>query len=516
MSGAALMLSVSGVRGIVGASLTPSVVTRFAGTVGAFVTERANPSKIGADTIVYDAKPKAKKTRRPIVVLARDGRFGGHVVRDAARAGLLSAGCDVIDIGVAMTPTCGVCVDSFDADAGMIITASHNPQEWNGLKVLLREEKGRVSACAPNKSTADALIKRFQLASAAPADQRAAGYSDAPLLRPWNEVGDSEDAGDEAIYAHAGQVTEALTAMGILPRIAKAKLAVALDSVNGAGRVMTPGWLEGLGCKVHATGIDDSGLFPHTPEPTRENLAAMTKNVKRVKAAVGFAQDPDADRLALIDERGVYIGEEYTLVLATMALGVLGALKKGSRLAVNLSTSRMIEDVAATFGCTVDRSAVGEANVVQLMKDRKSPIGGEGNGGVIWPAVTYVRDSIGAMGLVLGLMAKSGKSLSQLVASTPSYAIEKRKVELTRREEADTAQNKIAKAFKKERVDRQDGVRVDFAARRAWLHVRASNTEPIMRIIAEAPTKADALALLAEANAVIGLEPKAPVPAGIS
>lgn len=473
-----LMLSVSGCRGIVGTSLTPQVISSFAATVGTILTQ----------------SPDLKRGQRPIVVVGRDGRSGSPMVRDAARAGLLASGCDVIDVGVAMTPTCGVAVDAFNAHAGIVLTASHNPQQWNGLKVLLRG-KGKnagilgSNACAPSKALADSIIARYR--------------TDGPCLVDWTNLGDVDDAAQEAIYAHAGRAAQALDKLKITKKIEKAGFKVVLDSVNGAGRIISPGWLEAFGCKVTRVGDDDSGIFPHTPEPTADNLVFLGKLVKKAKAHVGFAQDPDADRLAIIDERGSYIGEEYTLVLATMALGELGALKKGQKLVVNLSTSRMIEDVAAKYGCSVVRSAVGEANVVEMMKTLKSPIGGEGNGGVIWPAVTYIRDSLGAMGLVLGLMAQMKKPLSEIVRTIPSYAIVKRKVECAQRAEAQQAVEKIAEYFSDEQVDRQDGTWVNFKDRKAWLHVRASNTEPIMRLIAEAPSTDEASSILDEAARVI-------------
>jgi phosphomannomutase len=232
--------------------------------------------------------------------------------------------------------------------------------------------------------------------------------------------------------------------------------------------------------------------------------------VKEKRADVGFAQDPDADRLAIVDERGEYIGEEYTLALCAEA--VLGAMGKaasggggggGGTVCVNLSTSRMIEDVCARHGVRVIRTAVGEANVVEAMKKNGSVFGGEGNGGVIWPKVTYIRDSLSGMGLILALMARTEKTVSQLVAEIPSYAIVKRKVDLTDLADAARAVAAVKKAYAAEKLDTQDGVRVDFESKRAWLHVRGSNTEPIMRLIAEAPTTAIAEQILDEAARVI-------------
>lgn len=478
MSGDVLMLSVSGCRGVVGSTLTPEVAARFAATLGTFVRDQ----------------PGRKRGQRPLVVVGRDGRSGGQMVRDAAVSGLCAAGCDVLDAGIAMTPTCGVGVDTFKAEAAIVLTASHNPQQWNGLKIILRDAQNKgllgSSACAPGKSVADQVIERFKTI--------------APAYVTWNDIGTVEDASIETLAAHVSRAMSAIEKLGAKKKLSKRRFKVALDCVNGSGQWAAPDWLKSLGCKVSAEGIDPSGLFSHTPEPTAENLTGLCKLAKKSKADIGFAQDPDADRLAIIDERGRYIGEEYTLVLATMALGRLGGLRKGQTLCVNLSTSRMIDDVAASFGCRVQRTSVGEANVVEAMKRLKSPIGGEGNGGVIWPGVTYIRDSIGAMGLVLSLMAHTGLRVSELVSSVPAYAIVKRKVELADRSLAVAAAEKIAQAYAGETVDRQDGVRVDFASKRAWLHVRASNTEPIMRLIAEAPTAAISGEILDEAARVIG------------
>lgn len=488
-AGAPLMLGVSGLRGIVGSSLTPEVASRYAATVGTWLVERAGvkaPARWPGPLI---GRPLPKD--RVKVVLGLDGRVGGQVVADAASAGLRAAGCDVIPVFDAMTPTVGVMVDHLGADAGVQVTASHNPQEWNGLKVLLRRrglKGGVVDACAPAKALAGQIVERFKGAG--------------PEYRSWQGVG------IETFFVqtspHVERVLGRLEELGALRAIRRGKIPVLLDSVNGAGGVDTPLFLgESLGCKVTALGEEPGRPFWHTPEPTAANLSAVRSRVKKAGAAVGFCQDPDADRLALIDERGRYVGEEYTLVLAAWSLCEAGAVRKGSTMVVNLSTSRMIEDVAGRYGVRVERAAVGEANVVEAMKRLKSPLGGEGNGGVIWPGVTYVRDSLGAMGLVLALMAREKKALSELAASIPAYAIEKRKVDLARQEDARPAVEKLSRRFRDQELDTQDGVRVNFPQERAWLHVRASNTEPIMRLIAEAPTAGAARGLLDEAARAI-------------
>ena len=467
-----LMLSVSGLRGTFGGSLTPSVVARFAAAYADFLHSRV-------------------KKGPPTVVVAADGRVGSRAVKDLAIGALNLAGCDTVDIGVAMTPTVGVTVDVLNADAGLQVTASHNPQNWCGLKPMLRSPKAKVDtpdASAPDKATAKAIIDRY--------NANIGGSS------TWEKTGISAQGGN-AGEGHAALVVDLLNDLGSTKPIATGKYKAVIDHVQGSAAGISSMFLQALKVKPVELFEGGTGVFPHTPEPTRENLTALCRGVKKHKAAVGFAQDPDADRLALVDERGTYIGEEYTLVLCAMALMELGLVKKGSTLCVNLSTSRMIEDAAAMHGCKVVRTAVGEANVVAGMKQHSSPIGGEGNGGVIWPKVTYIRDSLGAMGLTLALLAWRGQTLSSIVKAIPSYAIVKRKVDLTPAIKPADVLERVAQKWKANNPDRADGVWIPFRAERAWLHVRASNTEPIIRLIAEAPTAALANGLLDEAAKLV-------------
>jgi phosphomannomutase len=504
------MLSVSGCRGIVGSSLTAEVAARFAGSFGSWLRERAERA----------GQPKV------LVVIGRDGRAGGQMVQHAAIAGLIGAGCDVVDLGIAMTPTVAIMTDEYarrahlrnerTAVAGMVLTASHNPQVWNGLKCLLAEGHELPgaflsAACAPPAEFANEIIGRFKDA----AD---------PVGARWDHIGtlfDASDSGDVhidrllAALQNAGLGTSEADGGGSGAGGIGVGLRVALDSVNGSGAIIARDALEALGCdEILHLGKDTTGIFSHAPEPTAQNLSVeggLCDAVREGGLDVGFAQDPDADRLAIIDETGRYIGEEYTLALSAMA--VLQAAKasgltspasngKAWTLVTNLSTSRMLDDVAAMYGAKVLRTAVGEANVVATMKREGAILGGEGNGGTIWPRTTYVRDSLTSMALVLWLMSPAGagkgtkRKLSDIVKTMPSYAIEKRKIDLARKEDAAPFLEKIANAYKSERVDRQDGVWIDFASKRAWLHVRASNTEPIMRLIAEAPTQALANELL--------------------
>ncbi|MCW5775034.1 MAG: hypothetical protein KIS87_01120 [Phycisphaeraceae bacterium] len=481
-----LMVGVSGMRGIVGASLTPEVAARFAGAFGSWL-------------------PRADG--RPTVVVGRDGRAGCDPIHAAAVAGLTGAGCDVIDLGVEMTPTVGVMVDELGAAGGIVVTASHNGQEWNGIKCLVPEGEGvakGVRACAPPPRAADEIAAIF--------------HGDGVAWRNWAEAGrvrTKHDAG----WDHAALVLRRL-GDELVALIRERRYSVVVDSVNAAGVEGGRRLLESLGCRVTHLGDDESGVFPHPPEPTRENLGDLCAAVRDARADVGFAQDPDGDRLAIIDAQGRYVGEEWTLVLAARsvleACDALGARAheghRGIVLCANLSTSRMIDDLAREHGARVVRTRVGEAHVAGAMKREGSEIGGEGNGGVIWPGVTCVRDSLGAMALVLALMARHGRPLADLVADMPAYAIEKRKVEIPSHDAASPAVERLAAWAGKAgaRTDRQDGVRVDWddcphaGGGPAWVHVRASNTEPIMRLIAEARTKDGADRLLAEVERAIG------------
>lgn len=476
-SNAPLMLSVSGCRGIIGESLTPEVASRFAGAFASVLRERAKgPFR---------------------VVVGRDGRAGCQMVHQAALAGLVGAGANVIDLGVATTPTTAVMTDDHRALGGMVITASHNPQIWSGLKCLLGGDLDRYgsAACAPPASMANQIIDRFR--------------SSTGTSRPWNEIGTLE-SDDSAVERHIDRVAMAMDEhFGIDLAELGGDMGVALDSVNASGCVAGRAMLEALACQeILHIGGEPTGIFPHAPEPVKENLTDLCASVREIKAAAGFAQDPDADRLAIVDDRAEYIGEEYTLALTTLA--VLEGMKRkgektqGAPIVTNLSTSRMLDDVAARYGARVLRTPVGEAHVVEAMKREGAPVGGEGNGGVIWPRTCYVRDSLAGMALTLWLIKVLGKPLSEIVAEIPAYAIEKRKVNLARKEDANPAIEKIAQAYKSQRVDLQDGVRIDFESKRAWLHVRASNTEPIMRLIAEAPEASVARQILDEASKVIG------------
>ena len=340
---------------------------------------------------------------------------------------------------------------------GVIITASHNPIQYNGIKLLLG------NGMAPPYEAAEQIkryfsSKRFALAG-------------------------SPDCG-QVICNEQTDVTHIGKVLAIVDKevIAAKKFRVVLDSVNGAGGMVTKGMLAELGCEVIAINDQPTGLFAHTPEPTAKNLTGLCEVVKKQQCEVGFAQDPDADRLAIVDENGVYLGEEYTLALATKY--ILG--KQNGKVATNLSTSRMIDDIASKANCQVIRTAVGEANVAEAMLEHNCVIGGEGNGGVIDLRVGPIRDSLVGIAFVLQLMAETGKTISQLASEIGSYYMIKDKFAADK-SQAQQILKKVKKTFINAKVDTTDGCRFDFAD--GWVHIRPSNTEPVVRVIAEAKDK---------------------------
>ena len=452
----ALMIGVSGMRGTIGGTLTPAVVGRMSAALAAWLFEGPPP----ADGRSYR------------VVFGRDSRPSGFWVRDAAIAPLVAAGIEVIDLDVVSAPGVAMMVKHLNADAGVIATASHNPIEWNGLKFLNR------SAVAPPPRDAAAIRKLYD-------DNRVHLARVGDLHPPLRN--------SETHALHVRRVLKHVDALGISSK----RFKVVLDSVNGAGCVATATLLNKLGCQlVHLNG-SPNGQFAHEPEPTEKNLTGLCEEVRRQRASVGFAQDPDADRLAIVDENGAYIGEEYSLVLAAR---LLLSKKNGAIAVANLSSSRMLDDVAEKYGGRVIRTAVGEANVVDAITANNAVIGGEGNGGVIDPRIVPGRDSMVGMAYVLQLMTSTAKSISQLVNEFPRYHILKTKFEC-RREDAERAVEALKREFASEKIDVQDGIRIDWPD--SWVHARPSNTEPIMRIIAEAPDRAAAEGRVAMVRKVV-------------
>lgn len=443
------MVSVSGMRGIVGKDLTPELVARHAAALGAW----------------------ARSQGRPLVVLGRDARTSGPMFARAATAGLMSVGADVIDVGVAPTPTVQLAVEHHHAGAGLILTASHNPIEWNALKLV-----------GPDGIFLDGAegTRVRELAEQGPA--RAS----------WDGVGSvREDR--EAIGRHLAQVV-ALPHIN-LPAIRARRFRVALDCVRGAGGTTMPLLLEQLGCEVQAINTETDGRFPRPPEPLPENLGDLSRLVRETGAEIGFAVDPDVDRLALVDEQGHPIGEDYTLAFAVRAvLGPDGAARRSPPPVVvaNLSTSLVVEDAARMGGARFVRAAVGEANVARAIRDEGATIGGEGNGGVILPSLHIGRDAPVGVALILHLLATTGLTVSQLVSSQSRYRIVKAKV--PRGNELAPVYQRLQARFPEADLDTRDGLRLAWPDR--WVHVRPSGTEPIVRFIAEAPTQADAEALV--------------------
>lgn len=453
MSDAPLMLGVSGARGIVGQTMTTHVARRFAACWGAHLVDVSD--------------------QRPLVCLGRDSRPSGGDLLTAAAEGLSRAGCKVVDLGIVATPTVGVMINSMSATGGVVVTASHNPTPWNGLKLL--DHNGM----APQPELAAEIIAAFQA-------------GDRPEAMDPGEVVVEARATDTHIAKVLGQIEPVL--------LADKSYHVVLDSINGAGCEGGRRLLESINCQVEHLGSEPTGHFWHEPEPIAANLSGLCEAVVASGADIGCAQDPDADRLALVDEQGRYIGEEYTLVLSVWRM-----LLDHPEIALvaNLSTSRMIDDLADRFGATVHRSAVGEANVASMMRAEGAPIGGEGNGGVMLPAVTWIRDSLTAMVLVLDLMRREDKTLSALVDSLPSYVILKDKLPLRDRSDLDPALSRLRSGFSDARINDSDGVRIDFES--GWAHVRPSNTEPIARIIVEASDEATAISLIERVRKVAEL-----------
>ena len=439
-----LIISVSGLRGIVGSSLTPELAMRY---VTAFVT---------------DLPPGS-------LVVARDGRATGPVFRDAVRAALTAADRPVIDLGVAATPTVGVAVRRERAAGGIQISASHNPADYNGLKLF--DAQGQVLTAVAGQRVLD----RY----------RALPPADVALTR-LGEVTLCPEAHDD----HRQRVLQTVQVHDVRRKAYR----VLLDSNHGAGGLLGGRLLAALGCQLQALGAEPTGRFAHPPEPTADHLREVSQRIAAGGVDVGFCQDPDADRLAIIDERGRYLGEEYTLAICLDHV----LRQRVGPVVTNCASSRMSQDLAERYGAPFFRSAVGEANVVGLMRQHAAIFGGEGNGGPIDPRVGYVRDSFVGMALVLDAMAARAMTAGQLADELPRYAMHKTKISLER-ERIGAVLDQLISRFPSATADRLDGLRLDWSDR--WVLIRASNTEPIVRVIAEAPSDLEAQALCAEVEA---------------
>jgi len=448
-----LIISISGMRGIVGENLTASIATEYGSAFGTFLKKR-----------------HAGKKEKLSVCIGRDSRPSGKMLKSAVTEGLCKVGIDVIDLGLVTTPGVGIMVRELGCSGGVVVTASHNPARYNGIKLLL--DNGIASPPDAAEQIKQCFFdKHFALV-------------------------DSHDCGRVTSNEQTDNVHIAKV-LAIVDKelIGERKFKVLLDSVNGAGGRVTKKLLAELGCAVSAINDEPTGVFAHAPEPTAENLTSLSEAVKTKQVEIGFAQDPDADRLAIVDETGTYIGEEYTLALAAKYIfskwhGHLGrdftGWKPVPQAATNLSTSRMLDDIAEKAGGQVIRTAVGEANVAKAMLEHNCIIGGEGNGGVIDLRVSPIRDSLVGIVLVLQFMAETAKTISELVSEIGGYYMSKDKF-AAGKSQARQILDLAKETFTDAKLDTTDGCRFDFDD--GWLHLRASNTEPVMRIIVEAKDK---------------------------
>lgn len=422
-----LKVSISGVRGVIGDSLKPRLLCRFA---QAFATYLGTGS----------------------IVVGRDTRTSGEMVKHAVLSGLLSSGMRVVDVDICPVPTIQFAVRRLSARGGIALTASHNPAEWNALKFI----KG--SGCFLNRYEAEELLSLYH-------------------QQEFNQVEAAQMVAVES-YPHA--VTDHLQhILDVIQPPRQPRLRVAVDCANGAGSLATPKLLRELGCEVIDLHCTPNGRFPRPPEPIPENLGELCRLVQECNADVGFAQDADADRLAIVSEKGVAIGEEYTLALCTYFV----LTREKGKVVVNLSTSRMIDDVAALFGCPVCRTRIGEVNVTERMEAEGAVMGGEGNGGVIYPRVNTARDSLVAMTMILSLMRSLDKTVSQLTQLFPSYRMMKSRYAVDPHDIMDLLEE-FKKVYKGEDVTLLDGLKIN--RKKGWIHIRASNTEPVLRVLIEA------------------------------
>jgi phosphomannomutase len=446
----ALMISVSGIRGIFGSHLTPQNLVNFSAAYGTWLDGGT-------------------------VVVGRDSRVTGQICEDIVCATLQSTGCDVVKVGIAPTPTVAMGVLKHKAAGGIILTASHNPAEWNALKLL--NHKSEFLDADQGKEVLDIAEKgtfRYQM---------------------YDKIGSiSEDT--EVTEYHIQKILD-------LPYIdsefiKKKGFTVAVDAVNGGASLALPEMLEALGATVQRIHCEPNGIFPHNPEPLPENLQDICTYVKQNDCDLGIVTDPDGDRLALVDENGKFFGEEYTQVAAFDFM----LNKNSGDTATNLSSSRAADDITQKYNQTCHRAAVGEINVVKVMQEKGAVISGEGNGGVINPDLHPGRDSLVGSAMILQLLAEREITASEYRKTLPDYEMSKQKIELKNLGvDADELLDEVAEAYKQENVNRTDGVKIDFEE--GWVHFRKSNTEPIVRVYSEAKTKNEAEKLAASVISII-------------
>ncbi len=434
---ATLMVSVSGIRGIVGDGLDPHTIVKYTSAYADFCGEGD-------------------------IVIGSDGRISGKMVKEIIVGTLLAKGNNVIDIGICPTPTVLYNVNKLKAAGGISISASHNPNEWNALKLL--NNLGEFMTPEQNRE----MLGKLE--------------SSNKNYKAWNGLGSTEFY-SEGLKNHLEDVLN-LPVIDV-NAIRDRKFKVLLDCVNGAGSYVMPELLERLGCEVIKINCEKTGIFPRLPEPVPENLTETMEAVKTHKADLGIVVDPDVDRLVLITDEGKPFSEENTIVQAVRF--VLG--KQKGNVVVNMSTTRGVEDVASEAGCKVFRSPVGEANVVKKMKEVDAVIGGEGSGGVIYPALHYGRDALVGTVIILQHLVEFGGTITKLKNALPSYEIVKKKINISGID-PDEVIDKLKEKYRNAKVNTDDGLRVDFEDH--WVHFRKSNTEPIIRCIAEAKTKEEA------------------------
>ncbi|MFK5879434.1 MAG: phosphoglucosamine mutase [Flavobacteriaceae bacterium] len=444
-----LIKSISGIRGTIGGSvgdnLTPLDTVKFASAYGSWLLRR-----------------NASKTKLTVVI-GRDARISGKMISSLVANTLVGLGIDVLDLGLSTTPTVEVAVTLENADGGIILTASHNPKQWNALKLL--NEKGEFL----NADDGSLILEMAE--------------NDDYLFAEVDDLGVYSKS-KSYVQKHIDEVLN--LELVDIEAIKKANFKVVVDAVNSTGGIFIPALLERLGVECVKLYCEPNGQFPHNPEPLKEHLGDISKLVVEEKADCGIVVDPDVDRLALVCEDGSMFGEEYTLVAC--ADYVLS--KQVGNTVSNLSSSRALRDVTQKYGGTYNASAVGEVNVVQLMKDSNAIIGGEGNGGIIYPASHYGRDSLVGVALFLSLLANKKMSCRALRDSYPSYFMSKNKIQLTPQIDVDKILETMSSNYKNEDVSTIDGVKIDFE--NEWVHLRKSNTEPIIRIYTESTTQENA------------------------
>lgn len=453
-------------------------ISGIRGTIGGHVSDGLNPVSTAQFTAAYAAFIRKHSGKaRPLIVVGRDARISGIMVNRIVTGTLLGMGCDVINIGLATTPTTEMAVTGKEADGGIILTASHNPKQWNALKLL--NGRGEFLSDADGKEIL-----------------RLAEHEDFDFAEV-DEMGTL--LSEESYLDDHIQAVLALPAVDI-EAIRRANFRVAFDSVNSVGGIALPALFQALGVDhVTALNAEPTGHFAHNPEPLPEHLVDICSAIGTSQVDVGFVVDPDVDRLAIIDERGTFFGEEYTLVAVA---DYLLSLNGGGNTVSNLSSTRALRDVTERHGGTYTAAAVGEVNVVTKMKETGALIGGEGNGGVIYPELHYGRDALVGIALFLSLLAKSGKKVSELRATYPDYYMSKQRVDLPQGVDTEALLSRLAREYQdKGTINLIDGVKIDLPTQ--WVHVRRSNTEPIIRIYTEAPSSEEAQALADEFKATL-------------